>query len=136
MPSGVSHGAALPAGASAATGSKATSAKLGMRVMVSNISYSETGHAGSIMIRVLAADDGGHLVRAVILHRGLAWQVGDAAHPAEPRFGAILPRRDHPVRPVEGTGQDLDAWSVDAAEAQGCAAVAAEIALGDRRGFE
>jgi hypothetical protein len=33
MPSGVSHGSAWPVGAAGATGSKATSAKFGMRVI-------------------------------------------------------------------------------------------------------
>src|SRR5215469_3087145 len=86
----------------------------------------------SIMIRMLVAGDGGHLLRAVVLYRGLARQIRNADDPAEPGFRAILPRRDHVVRPVESAGHDLDAWAVDATEAQGRAAVRAEIALGDR----
>src|SRR5581483_5694341 len=71
----------------------------------------------SIMIRMLVADDGCHLLRAVILLRGLARHVGDAHDPAEPGFRAVLPCRDQPVRLVEGAGHDLDARAVDAAEA-------------------
>src|SRR5215472_15377291 len=90
----------------------------------------------SIVIRMLVAGDGGHLLRAVTLHRGLARQIRDAHHPAEPGFGAILPRRDHVVRSVERAGHDLDARTIDAAEAQGRAAGRAEIALGNRGGAE
>src|SRR5215472_15386671 len=71
----------------------------------------------SIMIRMLVADDGCHLFRAVVLQRGLARHVGDAHHPAEPGFGAELPGRDQPVRLVESAGHDLDAGAVDAPEA-------------------
>src|SRR6185437_16851663 len=89
-----------------------------------------------IMIRMLMAGDGGHLLRAVILYRGLARQIRDAHHPAEPGFRAKLPCWDHAIRPVESAGHDLDARAVDAAEAQRRAAGWAEIALGDRGGAE
>ena len=52
------------------------------------------------MVRMLVAGDGRHLLRPVILHRGLARQIGDADHPAEAGFGAELPCRDHVVRAV------------------------------------
>ncbi len=38
----------------------------------------------SIMVRMLVADDGGHLFRSVVLQRGLARQVDDGRDPAEP----------------------------------------------------
>src|ERR1700739_4475173 len=85
----------------------------------------------SIMIRMLVAGDGRHLLRAVILHRGLAWQGRDADDPSEPGLRAELAGRNHPVRPVEGAGHDLDARAVDAAEAERRAAIPAEITLGD-----
>src|SRR5690349_12652439 len=84
------------------------------------------------MIRMLVAGDGRHLVRAVILHGGLAWQVGNPHHPAEPGFRAVLPDRDHPVRLVDSAGHDLDPRTVDAAEAERRAARRAEIALCNR----
>src|SRR5258707_3283103 len=90
----------------------------------------------SIMVRMLVADDATKLVRPVVLQRGLARQVGDADHPAEPGFGAELLGWYHPVRPVEGAGHDLDPRAVDAAEAERGAAIPAEIALGDRGGAE
>src|SRR6478609_8194217 len=130
MPSGVSHGSALPAGAAVAARSKATSAKFGMRLMASTIS------GRSIMIRMLMADDGRHLLRSVILLRGLARQVGDADHPAEAGFGSVLPRRHQAVGAVEGAGHDLDPVAVDAAETQRRAAGGAKTAIGDRRGAE
>src|SRR3954447_978369 len=125
MPSGVSQGSALPVGVAVAALSKATSAKFGMRLMASTIS------GRSIMIRMLMADDGRHLFRSVILHRCLARQVGDADDPAEAGFRSILPGRHDAVGAVEGTGQDLDARAVDAAEAQRGAAGRAEIAHRD-----
>src|SRR6478735_3530039 len=88
------------------------------------------------MVRMLVADDGPKLLGPVILQRGLARQVGDADHPAEPGFGAILPRRYQPVGAVEGPGHDLDPRAIDAAEAQRRAAVGAEIAHRNRGGFE
>ena len=88
------------------------------------------------MIRMLVAGDGGHFFRAVILHRGLAWQVRNPDHPAEPGFGAILPGRDQAVRPVEGAGHDLDLGAADAAKAERRAAGGAEIPFGDRRRTE
>src|SRR5260221_6735826 len=88
------------------------------------------------MVRMLVADDAAELVRPVILHGGLARQIGDADHPAEPGFGSILPGRYDLVRPVEGAGHDLDPRAADAAEAQRRAALGAKIPLGDRRGFE
>ncbi len=108
MPSGVSHGSALPVGAALVVRSKATSAKL----------------------------DGRHLLRPVILLRGLAWQVGDADHPAEAGFGSVLPRRHQPVGTVEGAGHDLDPVAVDAAKTQRRAAGGAIAAIGDRGGAE
>src|ERR1700730_2557057 len=90
----------------------------------------------SLMVRMLVADDTAELFRAVILQRGLARQIGDADHPAEPGFGAILPGGDDLVGPVEGAGHDLDPGAVDAAEAQWRAAGGAESALRDRGGFE
>src|SRR6266446_1466994 len=101
--------------------------------------YSTCDARGSpplIMIRMLVADDAGKLFRAVVLQRGLARQIGDADHPAEPGFGAELLGRYHPVRPVERTGHDLDPRAVDAAEAERRAAIPAEIALGDGGGAE
>src|SRR6266700_7130867 len=88
------------------------------------------------MIRMLVADDGSELFRAVILYRGLAWQVGDADHPAEPGFGAKLPRRHQPVGAIESPRHDLDFRTADAAEAQRRAAVGAKVTLGDGRGLE
>src|SRR6516225_3055752 len=148
MPSGVSQGSALPARGAAASGANATSAKLGMRLIPWFPQTGERSHSSTaktydkppgtslIMIRMLVADDGCHLFRPVVLQRGLARHVRDPNHPAEPRFRAILSRRDHPVRPVEGAGHDLDPLPVDAAEAQRRAAIPAEIAFGDGRGFE
>src|SRR6185437_6180355 len=131
MPSGVSHGSALPAGAAAVAFSNAISAKFGMRLMALLYHARSDVVAVSIMVRMLVADDGGHLLRPVILLRGLARKVRNADHPAEAGFGAELPGRDHPVGPVEGTGHDLDPGAVDAAEAQGRAAGRAEVAHGD-----
>ena len=37
-----------------------------------------------IMVRMLVADDAVNFVRPIILQRGLARQVGDGHHPAEP----------------------------------------------------
>src|SRR6478672_12937300 len=88
------------------------------------------------MVRMLVADDAAKLVRAVVLQRGLARQIGDADHPAEPGFGAELLGRYHPVRPVECAGHDLDPRAVDAAKAQRRAAIRAEIALGNGGGAE
>src|SRR5437588_5941575 len=136
MPSGVSHGSALPAELAVAVFSKAIFAKFGMRLM--GYQYSTCGSWSphpSIMVRMLVADDGAELLGAVILQRGLARQIGDADHPAEARFGAILPRRHQPVGAIEGPRHDLDFWAADAAEAQGCAAVGAEIAHRDGRGL-
>src|SRR6266852_8689817 len=89
-----------------------------------------------VMVRMLVADDATKLVRAVVLQRGLARQIGDADHPAEPRFGAELLGRYHPVRPVEGAGHDLDPRAVDAAKTERRAAIPAKIALGDGGGAE
>src|SRR5947199_6321873 len=105
MPSGVSHGSAWPAGAAGAIGSKASSAKFGMRLMVPILAYvavdahrlsvlfdafssrEPVSTRGSspracfarkralIMVRMLVADDTAELFRAVILQRGLARQV-------------------------------------------------------------
>ena len=69
------------------------------------------------------ADDAAELVLAVVLERGLAGQVRNRDHPAEPGFGAVLPDRDQTIRPVEGAGHDLDAGAVDAAKTQRRAAV-------------
>ena len=88
------------------------------------------------MVGMLMAGDGGHLPRSVILHRGLARQIGDADHPAEPGFGSKLAGRHHPVRPVESAGQHLDPRPADAAEGQRRAAGRAEIALGYGRRLE
>src|SRR3954451_7611894 len=85
---------------------------------------------------MLVVGDGRQLFRTVILYGRLARQVGDAENPAEPGFGSILPGRNQPVGTVEGAGHDLDPGTVDAAEAQGRAAIPAEVTLGDRRGFE
>src|SRR6202030_1608520 len=74
------------------------------------------------------------LVRSIVLQRGLARQVGDADHPAEPGFGAELLGRYHPVGAVECAGHDLDSSPVNAAKAQRRAAGRAEIALGDGGG--
>src|SRR5450631_2448354 len=90
----------------------------------------------SIMVRMLVADDAMKLVGTIVLQRGLAWQVGDGHHPAEPGFGAELLGRHHPVRAVERAGHDLDSGAVDAAKAERGAAIPAEVALGDRGGAE
>ena len=42
------------------------------------------------MVRMLVADDAAELLGTVVLQRGLARQVGDRHHPAEPGFGAVL----------------------------------------------
>src|SRR6476620_3393331 len=128
MPSGVSHGSSLPAGAAVVALAKATSAKFGMRLMASTIS--------SIMIRMLMADDRRHLLRPVILLRGLARQVGDSADPTEPGFSSVLPRWHHVVGAVARDGHDLDPLAVDAAKTQRRAAGGAIAALGDRGGAE
>src|SRR5882672_883996 len=132
MPSGVSHGAALPLGSALAVFSNAISAKFGMRLMAPIIHPRLPGSLHSIMVRILVADDLSQLLRSVILQRGLARQVGDANHPAKPGFGSILPRRHHPVGAVEGPGHDLDPGTVDAAKAQRRTAIPAEVALCDR----
>src|ERR1700722_1986521 len=90
----------------------------------------------SIMVRMLVADDAAELFRTIVLQRGLARQVGDGDHPAQPGLGAILLGRPQPVRPVERAGHDLDARAADAAEAERGAAIGAEIPLGDRGGAE
>src|SRR4051794_34150086 len=125
MPSGVSHGAAAPAGAGAAVGSNATALKSGMRLMASCPQL-------SIMVRVLMARNGRHLLRPVILLRGLARQVGDRHHPAETGFRAELPRRHDAVGPIERPCHDLDPRAVDAAEAERRAASCTEVTVGDR----
>src|SRR5260370_55428 len=137
MPTGVSHGSASPAGCARAGFSKAIFAKFGMRLI--GYHYSTGSARGSpplIMVRMLVADDAVDLVRTVILQRGLARQVGDADHPAQPGFGAELLGRYHPVRAVERAGHDLDSSAVDAAKAQRRAAGGAEITLGDGGGAE
>src|SRR6266702_290901 len=116
MPSGVSHGSALPAGTALAVFSKRILAKFGMRLMVVHHSTGEQGRH-SLMVRMLVADDAAKLLGAVILQRGLARQIGDADHPAEAGFGAVLPGGDDLVGPVEGAGHDLDPGAVDAREA-------------------
>src|SRR4051794_7924692 len=131
MPSGVSQGSAWPAGAVTATGSKATLAKSGMWLMT-YLTIFDGAARPLIMIRMLVARDARHLVRSVILQRGLARKVRDPDHPAEPGLRSVLPGRHQSVGPIEGAGQDLDAGAIDAAEAQGRAAVLAEVALGDR----
>src|SRR5579862_4353240 len=88
------------------------------------------------MVRMLTADDTVKLFLSVALQRGLAAQVRNCDHPAEPGFCSILADRDQPIGPVEGAGHDLDAGAVDAAEAERCAAIATEIALSNRRGTE
>src|SRR5260370_15558061 len=85
-----------------------------------------------VMVRMLVADDATKLVRAVVLQRGLARQIGDADHPAEPGFGAELLGRYHPVLPVQGAGHDLDPRAIDAPAAAPGVAIPAKIALGDR----
>src|SRR5882762_7569209 len=89
-----------------------------------------------VMVWMLVADDVVQLVRTVVLQRGLARQIGDADHPAEPGFGAELLGWYHPVRAVERAGRDLDSSAIDAAKAQRRAAGGAEIALGDGGGTE
>src|ERR1700733_11452852 len=137
MPSGVGHGSALPAGAAAAVFSNATFAKFGMRLMAR---YPSTGDPcwsrPSIMVRMLVADDAIQLFRTVVLQRGLARQIGDRHHPAEPGFGAELQHRYHPVGAVEGAGHDLDPGAVDTAKAERRAAIGAVVAHRDRRGAE
>src|SRR5258705_194230 len=131
MPSAVSQGSALPAGSTRAGVSKAI---FGFRLASSSGPIPKApGSAGGylLMVRMLVADDATKLVRAVVLQRGLARQIGDADHPAEPGFGAELLGRYHPVRPVEGAGHDLDPRAIDAAEAERGAAIPAKIALGD-----
>src|SRR3984893_14336821 len=90
----------------------------------------------SIMVGMLVADDTAKLVRTIVLQRGLARQIGDGHHPAEPGFGAELLGRFHPVRTVERTGHDLDPGAVDAAKAERRAAGGAKITLGNRGGTE
>src|SRR5947209_7860534 len=90
----------------------------------------------SVMVRMLVADDFAELFRAIILQRGLARQVDDGPDPAQPRLGSKLQGRDHPVRPVERAGHDLDLSAADAAEAERRAAGGAEIAHRNRRGAE
>src|SRR4051812_22775307 len=137
MPSGVSHGSALAANPAGAAFSNAIFAKFGMRLMGYQYSTADgPGRHPSIMVRMLVADDGSELFRPVILQRGLARQVGDADPPAEPGFGAILPGRHQLVGAVEGPRHDLDPRAADTAEAQGRAAVGAEIAHRDGRGLE
>src|SRR5580692_457682 len=136
MPSGVSHGSALPGISTPAVFSKAILAKFGMRLMGPILAQAVVSGRCSIMIRMLVVDDSTHLLRPVILQCGLAWHIGDPHHPAEPGFGAILPGRNQPVRPVEGAGHDLDPRIVDAAEAQGRATVGAVVALRDGGGAE
>src|ERR1700676_1563081 len=82
------------------------------------------------MVRMLVAHDAAQLLRTIVLQRGLARQVGDPPPPAEPGFGAVLHHWHQPVRPVEGAGHDLDARTVDVAEAERGAAILAKIALG------
>src|SRR2546423_1602616 len=118
MPSGVSHGSALPGWSARAVSSNAIFAKSGMRLIISIIAHAiPRGSPISIVVRMLVADDAAKLFRTVVLQRGLAGQVGDADHPAEPGFGAELLGRHHPVRAVEGAGHDLDPGSADAAKA-------------------
>src|SRR5437667_10120714 len=120
MPSGVSHGAALPTNPAGAVCSKAIFAKFGMRLMGYQYSTATVGGRHPlIMVGMLVAGNGPHLLRSVILQRGLAWQVGDADHPAEPGFGAKLPRRHQPVGAIESPGHDLDFRTADTAETQG-----------------
>src|ERR1700736_2161761 len=137
MPSGVSHGPAPPAGSARAVFSNAIFAKFGMRLMVLIITHATPGGRHPlIMVRMLAADDAVNPVRAVVLQRGLARQIGDANHPAEPGFGAELLGRHHPVGAVEGAGHDLDSRAVDAAKAQRRAAILAVVAFSDGGGAE
>src|ERR1700687_987688 len=137
MPSGVSQGSAPPAGSARAMFSKAIFAKSGMRLISPIIAHSTPrGSPPLVVVRMLAADDAVNPVRTVVLQRGLARQIGDGHHPAEPGFGAELLGRYHPVRPVERTGHDFDPRAVDAAKAERRAAIPAEIALGNGGGAE
>src|SRR5664279_4847042 len=99
-----------------------------MRLILSTIAHAiSAGRYPLIMVRMLVVDDAIQLVRAVILQCGLARQVGDSHHPAEPGFGAELLGRHDQVRAVERAGHDLDSGAVDAAEAERCAAIPAVI---------
>src|SRR4051812_30791888 len=80
---------------------------------------------------MLMADDARHLLRSVVLLRGLARQIGDRDYPAEPGFRAELPRRHDAVGPVESPGHDLDPRSIDAAEAERRAASRTEVTVSD-----
>src|SRR5882672_6428637 len=95
-----------------------------------------SGAPFSIMVWMLVADDTVKLVRTIVLQRGLAWQVGDRHHPAEPGFAAELLGRYHPVRTVERPGHDLNPGAVDAAKAERGAAGGAKIPLGNGGGTE
>src|SRR5580698_3469086 len=117
MPSGVSHGSALPLGCALATVSNPMAAKFGMRLIAAVLSQTDRSTLPLIMIRMLVADDAAQLVLAIVLQRSLARQVGNRDHPAEPGLGTVLPDRNQPIRAVEGAGHDLDARAVDAAEA-------------------
>src|ERR1700737_630425 len=137
MPSGVSHGSAPLAGSARAVFSKAIFAKFGMRLIGYHYSTGDArGSPPLVMVRMLVADDAAQLVRSIVLQRGLARQVGAAAPPAEPGFGAELLGRYHPVRTVERTGHDLDPGAVDAAKAERRAAGGAKITLGNGGGTE
>src|SRR5947209_5456237 len=136
MPSGVSHGSASPED-SRPVFSKAIFAKSGMWLIALIVTHlAPEGRYLSIVVRMLVADDSAKLIRTVVLQRRLARQVGDPYHPSKPGFAAELLGRHHPVRAVECAGHDLDSRTVEAAEAQRCAAVGAEIALGDGGGAE
>src|ERR1700737_1267235 len=120
MPSGVSHGSAPLAGSARAVFSKAIFAKFGMRLIGYHYSTGDARDSPPlVMVRMLVADDAVQLVRTVILQRGLARQVGDADHPAEPGFGAELLGRYHPVGAVERAGHDLDPRAVHAGKGEG-----------------
>ena len=80
---------------------------------------------------MLVADDPLKLLRAIILQRGLARQIGDPDYPPETGFGAELLCRYHPVRTIKGARHDLDSGTVNAAEAEGRATLVAEVTLGD-----
>src|SRR3981081_4345644 len=100
MPSGVSQGSAPPAGSAGAACFKAAFAKSGMRLMLPNHSTGDPRWSPlSIMVRMLIAGDAVKLFGPVVLQRGLARQVGDPHHPAEPGFGAEFLDRDPPGRP-------------------------------------
>src|SRR6188768_2088089 len=131
MPSGVSHGSAPPAGLARAVLSKAIFAKFGMRLMGFHYSTGDFGErysqswSGCWWLTMLPSFSAPKFCSVVWLGR----LATPTTHPSRDSVPYCW---HHPVGAVERSGHDLDPRTIDQTVTQRGAAIAAEIALGDR----